>query len=1143
MTIIDSTQLLPDPSLEDEFNPDIKGNVAYEVTPDTIQLVPVMNAFPLPHIDFFYVKGDNLEAPEFRDAWASKDSARVTDGLKSLVWHVNDLYDAGMILTANAPDYGHVTMFVRSRTRWKFTNADTYVDACQLLLQTHDDGSITLAASANVHAWSNHNVTGYEHVGEPHCSVGVDCDAYAKPASEAPPLCGDPLNDAISNITIWVGLDTTGNINPLASTVKWSEGWNVYNPPGTRIEKTIQLKKADSPSEPISYPFREGPLVGAHSILHDNVEHYAQKLTAAGTRLTTVKFVDDSGWISRIQEVSPETVTIGRYVWSGEGCHQIGTLNQDQIKAHAIDSVEFILNKLDAQPSLRETVKLWELWNEPDPNDPDPIVGHRALADCMFYAMEEAERHDLHLLLPSFNAGCPEYDEMKAMAETGVFDHMAKGGHAISLHEGVLSSHDYTAGMGDLIPGAPAVPDGAGSLNFRFVYLYDLIQQYGDVPPLYVTEWYCGDEQSAPEGLVPEALAWYEDLASRFYYFISVMPFTLGTAPGMWDHTDYDPFYPAITDHALTLKDRPNALPPTTPTLPSYPATIVLTPRQWGRRAKEAAGLGIARSGYTNAESAQDPGNLALSDEVTSVTILALNPEEIGTGLTKSWYDTHYPAASSKINFVPIQVKSHSEIALFLQPDLPPGTSIALNQRDHPNIDLGEEAGGETIYEAGCLLDVLGIMLRVATSKDIDAPFLNDLLVFADKETNTFSHDDLLDWHGAISIFPSVFDNSRKINRAFTASELQALLDDGWLVGLARSDFGHFVYLDRVAAGGLSVIDPWYGEHRTWSISQVGGIRAAHLTKVPEPPSHTELLAGLHDAPGGTWMEENNVKGLCLALAQVQDLPCTVDFSHLASANVDVILRVNWGYADGTGTVPPEHFKDAHIAAVIETLDTMIGCDKVVYANELNNPSEWPGGYPDPTFIPSPLYYASIYNAIAEETPVKLAPFAVDPYNVVAGQFGQPYDPKVWAQTVYENIIGLDFICLHAKTQTNDPAQCWSYDTFADPLAGRYIHLRTVEDQLSWIPEEYESLPVVITELNPQYRADGTLGWSVSPNPDWITEAFAYLRTQPISGAILYRYEKAGDQAAFGLRGRTEMLDALKTEAAKAEGTTFPITF
>ncbi len=61
----------------------------------------------------------------------------------------------------------------------------------------------------------------------------------------------------------------------------------------------------------------------------------------------------------------------------------------------------------------------------------------------------------------------------------------------------------------------------------------------------------------------------------------------------------------------------------------------------------------------------------------------------------------------------------------------------------------------------------------------------------------------------------------------------------------------------------------------------------------------------MHDAEDGDWMKQNGIKGVCLVLAQVQDQSVPLDFSGLANAGITVLLRVGYGYADGTGTIAP----------------------------------------------------------------------------------------------------------------------------------------------------------------------------------------------------------------------------------------------
>jgi hypothetical protein len=198
-------------------------------------------------------------------------------------------------------------------------------------------------------------------------------------------------------------------------------------------------------------------------------------------------------------------------------------------------------------------------------------------------------------------------------------------------------------------------------------------------------------------------------------------------------------------------------------------------------------------------------------------------------------------------------------------------------------------------------------------------------------------------------------------------------------------------------------------------------------------------------------MRNQGMRGVCLVPRAVQTQPTTINCLNLAHAGIKVLVRLNWGWADGTGTVPPPEHEDAWVDAIIATIAA--SRDKGVWGwiigNEVNNPVEWPGGYPNPTYMVSPAYYVRLYNRIWRGVQVNdlIAPVPLDPYNVVAQQFGQPADPRDWAQYIYAHIAGADFLALHTKTQGNDPAECWSDATFTDwPLIGRFLHLRTIED-------------------------------------------------------------------------------------------------
>ncbi len=194
----------------------------------------------------------------------------------------------------------------------------------------------------------------------------------------------------------------------------------------------------------------------------------------------------------------------------------------------------------------------------------------------------------------------------------------------------------------------------------------------------------------------------------------------------------------------------------------------------------------------------------------------------------EAFYAAYYPGVEVEFAWYPGET----------EPDQG-GGDIALSQNDPRwrDIDLGEEPGGETIGQAGCLLTTLTMMLRQCGETDATPPAVNKIL--ADAGT-PFVEDDLLMWPEAVALF-DCFEDSRKVNRAYTAAELADLLADGWLVGLMRADGKHFVYLESIEGDApLHIIDPWDGQRKTWTMARVGGIRAALIrgtTPEPEPPA------------------------------------------------------------------------------------------------------------------------------------------------------------------------------------------------------------------------------------------------------------------------------------------------------------------
>lgn len=320
---------------------------------------------------------------------------------------------------------------------------------------------------------------------------------------------------------------------------------------------------------------------------------------------------------------------------------------------------------------------------------------------------------------------------------------------------------------------------------------------------------------------------------------------------------------------------------------------------------------------------------------------------------------------------------------------------------------------------------------------------------------------------------------------------------------------------------------------------------APQPTTGPITHALVKLKLGLHDSEGGEWLQGKQIKGVTLALVAVQEEPLFVDFTPMANAGIDVILRVGYGYADGTGTIAPPDQLAKFEKAAIDTINGAKGIAAAMYCNEINNPQEYPGfdldkGEPGPhCFHITPDYYIASYNRVfaAVKPGQKLGPAPLDPY------FGPQFpwlkftsDNREWWRAILKGINGAGTFFFHGKTQSNDPAEVRSAVKFdGQPLTWQFLHFRTMETYLAEIPDRFKAVPFYITEANPQRLSNGQLGWD-SNNAAWITECMAYLKDwnadathHPVSGVLFYRWQN--DQ--WSLENAGPIKKAIIAEAAK----------
>lgn len=881
-----------------------------------------------------------------------------------------------------------------------------------------------------------------------------------------------------------------------------NNGWFIDN---VRLTKVEESGGEEPPNQGgYGYPVIEkGSKIGVHAIRAGNTKVYA-----AEVGFSVIKVVDDFGWVKDVYEQSPDTIFIGRRVWGGEGCQDVEMMDEEDMVCHAEEAIDKILRACDANPGLKDIIKYWEPYNEPDPPGAD---GYRALAELQKVTMDVAEDHDLKLALFSLNSGTPEWDEMEAMVETGVFARAREGGHILATHEGTFDTHDPLEWWPDTIPGSPEV-DGAGPLHFRYRFLYHLLEQRNEVIPLVVSEWYCGDEQSASIEVICDAMEWYDIQACQDYYVLGFCPFTLGPT-GQWGHTDYDRFYRnGVTLWMKTTADEENALPDSQPVTGGkprvdYERTYNVIPQD--ATLEEAVAIflhGWQESKQTVGGSYDDAGVGDLSKKTANLW----NIDQEAQRDFLDFYSTYYPGVD--VVFTSLEKESEEEVIYDrdISWELPTNDNCTGKlsdgwwQRELSDID------GLTVHHT--LSHSPHATAEHYLTKDGGRPSIpyhiwitetGEILKCLDyTEACWHDHTGHYNTHLSVGLAGNLAEHVPSDSQLESVGRVAA-----WFVNHPEMNItfetvkGHQDYVQTECPGWHT---GWKGEFY-WVLREMLDLPQKHL------------LVGLHDEAGGEWMVRNDMPGLCLAHTIVQRRSRTLDYSHLG--DIDVICRINWGYADGTGTLPPSSDADAFISAVLDTMRVSRGISYWHVGNEPNNRGEWPAD-----FHLTPEYVMAIYNDIYRRKPdhVRMGLPPLDPY------FGPGSNNMDWWEHFLANAEGVDAFFFHLKTQGNDPAEIWSEAKFSDdPLTWQYLNMRAGEPYLDRIPDTYRQVPIFVSECNPH---GSPLGWKAG-DEEWIRQACAYHRAMDYDGVVFYRYNHAGDQAGFGLANRPTLLEAIKREA------------
>lgn len=375
----------------------------------------------------------------------------------------------------------------------------------------------------------------------------------------------------------------------------------------------------------------------------------------------------------------------------------------------------------------------------------------------------------------------------------------------------------------------------------------------------------------------------------------------------------------------------------------------ILVPPGHGARWMSAAAVATEKYRKTISYSAQDlRGGATTIDK----TVEALNPwawrpagvDPEGEELRKYMVeDPRYPG----IKYRAIFASSPAEFAAYLGKPMA-GADIALSQNDPrwSGADFGEERGGKTIGQEGCLLTAICIMIQNAYGREIHPPVMSDLF---EQEQNIMSNDHwITNWHGAVDLF-GVFDDSIKQDRTWSFSELSNLKANGWEVILYVSG-PHFVYLEScdAATSGLKVVDPWSGQRRTRYASQVLGVRGAHVEASGNSNGSSEdpgPMIGVHGAPivsapsdTSYWLNELKSMGVQWYKALYDSDSNMVNWLRLLKENgITPIVRMYQGQQF------PGRLNADLMARVAGLVDA--GIEYVEIANEPNLTGEWKSGY------------------------------------------------------------------------------------------------------------------------------------------------------------------------------------------------------
>ena len=268
------------------------------------------------------------------------------------------------------------------------------------------------------------------------------------------------------------------------------------------------------------------------------------KAYGTGATMATLKLFKD---------IDGRILTVGRL---SIGCDPNVNVEGPNLSGDLLAEAQRVMNSsMCAWNPHRAYVDVWEIINE---QDPVGIEGHLRLATFMQHCMDIADANGYKVALFSYSLGVPEWDEMAAIAATGILAEAKRRGHYIALHE-----YDFPLdnGFGDPIPGRDARPD-RGSIAFRYRWWEDAVGGAENMPNVLLTEVNVACElPTLPASEWDSQVRWYMEEASKDAYVKAVHLFGWGSLGGAWQ--DYDIQYAGLAPYWYQMVlDYQGELPP-----------------------------------------------------------------------------------------------------------------------------------------------------------------------------------------------------------------------------------------------------------------------------------------------------------------------------------------------------------------------------------------------------------------------------------------------------------------------------------------------------------------------------------------------------------------------------------------------------